>query len=232
LSENSFTYEILLIDDDYSSSSALMVWLEQQGAYHVRWESSAEKALEVIFQNDWHCILLDINMPGMNGLELLRTLRELGSESQVLLVSVRSSESDILKGLDLGADDYLVKPYSLKELKARVDARLRRSKHPGTSSIICGNTSLCEKTSQLMVGERSVLLNKKEYRIMKLFLKHPELVFSRQQLLDLVWGIGFFGTGRTVDNYIVALRKTLEENNSNLVIDTVRGLGYRLLERS
>jgi two-component system alkaline phosphatase synthesis response regulator PhoP len=165
-------------------------------------------------------------LPGMDGMELLKHLRSF-SEVPVILASAKGTEYDRITGLDAGADDYLVKPFSMIEMVSRVKAVLRRSRPKEASSLLShGNLRMDTHEHRVWVEDVHVELTLKEFAMLKLFLQHPGKVFTRDQLLEQVWGTDYFGESRTVDVHIATLRTKL--GNSGGMIRTIRGVGYRL----
>jgi two-component system phosphate regulon response regulator PhoB len=175
-------------------------------------------------------VVLDLMLPGLGGLELCRQLRKAGDATPILVVSARDSEADRVLGLEVGADDYLIKPFGMRELVARCRALLRRSSSGATQSrqVVHGNLCLYPEECRVTRDGLDVNLSPKEYRLLELFMQHPRRVWSRDKLLEQVWGHDYFGDSKTVDVHIRWLREKLEVNPSapeHLV--TVRGFGYR-----
>jgi two-component system phosphate regulon response regulator PhoB len=175
-------------------------------------------------------VVLDLMLPGLGGLELCRQLRKAGDATPILVVSARDSEADRVLGLEVGADDYLIKPFGMRELVARCRALLRRSSTGASPSrqVVHGNLCLYPEECRVTRDGLDVNLSPKEYRLLELFMQHPRRVWSRDKLLEQVWGHDYFGDSKTVDVHIRWLREKLELNPSapeHLV--TVRGFGYR-----
>jgi two-component system phosphate regulon response regulator PhoB len=175
-------------------------------------------------------VVLDLMLPGLGGLELCRQLRQSGDRTPILVVSARDSETDRVLGLEVGADDYLIKPFGMRELVARCRALLRRSASAVEESrqVVHGNLCLFPEECRVTRDGLDVSLSPKEYRLLELFMQHPRRVWSRDKLLEQVWGHDYFGDSKTVDVHIRWLREKLETNPSapeHLV--TVRGFGYR-----
>jgi two-component system phosphate regulon response regulator PhoB len=175
-------------------------------------------------------VVLDLMLPGLGGLELCRQLRRAGDRTPILVVSARDSEADRVLGLEVGADDYLIKPFGMRELVARCRALMRRSRTTDTPIKVLTHANLCLFPEQCRVtrDDVDVNLSPKEYRLLELFMTHPRRVWSRDKLLERVWGYDYFGDSKTVDVHIRWLREKLEVNPSapeHLV--TVRGFGYR-----
>jgi two-component system phosphate regulon response regulator PhoB len=175
-------------------------------------------------------VVLDLMLPGLGGLELCRQLRQAGDRTPILVVSARDSEADRVLGLEVGADDYLIKPFGMRELVARCRALLRRTASAVEESrqVVHGNLCLFPEECRVTRDGLDVSLSPKEYRLLELFMQHPRRVWSRDKLLEQVWGHDYFGDSKTVDVHIRWLREKLETNPSapeHLV--TVRGFGYR-----
>lgn len=176
-------------------------------------------------------VVLDLMLPGLGGLEVCRQLRQAGDRTPILVVSARDSEADRVLGLEIGADDYLVKPFGMRELVARCRALLRRaqpSAEPGPVVLQHANLALYPEECRVTRDGLEVNLSPKEYRLLELFMQHPRRVFSRDKLLEQVWGVDYFGDSKTVDVHMRWLREKLEDNPSAPVhLITVRGFGYR-----
>jgi len=175
-------------------------------------------------------VVLDLMLPGLGGLDICRQLRKTGDATPILVVSARDTEADRVLGLEVGADDYLIKPFGMRELVARCRALLRRSTNGGTPSkqVVHANLCLYPEECRVTRDGLDVNLSPKEYRLLELFMHHPRRVWSRDKLLEQVWGHDYFGDSKTVDVHIRWLREKLDANPSapeHLV--TVRGFGYR-----
>jgi two-component system phosphate regulon response regulator PhoB len=175
-------------------------------------------------------VVLDLMLPGLGGLELCRQLRQAGDRTPILVVSARDSEADRVLGLEVGADDYLIKPFGMRELVARCRALLRRSASAVEESrqVVHGNLCLFPEECRVTRDGLDVSLSPKEYRLLELFMQNPRRVWSRDKLLEQVWGHDYFGDSKTVDVHIRWLREKLEVNPSSPEhLVTVRGFGYR-----
>ena len=172
-------------------------------------------------------VVLDVMLPGADGTELLRRMRATPSlrAVPVILATAKGAEYDRISGLDSGADDYLVKPFSVMELASRVRAVLRRCKAPEEKSLTCGGLTLNEQEHTVSVNGQRVELTYKEYELLRLFLTHPRTAFTRDKLMEQVWGTDFCGESRTVDMHIRTLRQKLGQEGTH--IQTVRNVGYR-----
>jgi two-component system phosphate regulon response regulator PhoB len=181
-------------------------------------------------EDSFALVVLDLMLPGLGGLELCRQLRKAGDATPILVVSARDSEADRVLGLEVGADDYLIKPFGMRELVARCRALLRRSSTGASPSkqVVHGNLCLYPEECRVTRDGLDVNLSPKEYRLLELFMQHPRRVWSRDKLLEQVWGHDYFGDSKTVDVHIRWLREKLEVNPSSPVhLVTVRGFGYR-----
>lgn len=219
---------IWCVDDDNTIREIEVYTLEQTG-YRARGFSDGISMLEALKQEIPELIILDIMMPGMEGIEVLRSLR---SESKyknipVIMATAKGTEMDKIGGLNSGADDYLVKPFGVMEMVARVKAVLRRTaKEVSSEDIVIGGITLKEDEHKVIVDGRKVELTHKEFEMLRIFMKNPNLVFSRDKLMNKIWGTDYIGESRTVDMHIKTLRKKL--GNCGGQIKTVIGVGYRL----
>ncbi|MDP3839939.1 MAG: phosphate regulon transcriptional regulator PhoB, partial [Methylococcales bacterium] len=187
----------------------------------------AQKALEEDLPD---LILLDWMLPGISGVEWARRLKKepMYRDIAIILLTARGEEEDKVRGLEIGADDYVTKPFSPKELVARIRAVLRRTgKLQGSTSIVLGDLTLDTEQHRLTVGDQQLEVSPTEFRLMHFFMTHPDKVYSRTQLLDQVWGRSVYIEERTIDVHIRRLRKILAEHNREELVQTVRGFGYR-----
>jgi two-component system, OmpR family, phosphate regulon response regulator PhoB len=206
-----------------------MMVLEQAGFAPVA-ASDAEDAQKVLDENLPDLILLDWMLPGLSGVEWARRLKkdQTYRELPIILLTARGEEEDKVRGLEIGADDYMTKPFSPKELIARVRAVLRRSgKIQGSAQIELGDLVLDTEQHRLSIGDRLLDVSPTEFRLMQFFMTHPDKVYNRTQLLDQVWGRSVYIEERTVDVHIRRLRKILGEYGREDLVQTVRGFGYR-----
>ena len=221
---------ILVIEDDNAVRDGLVMNLQLQG-YKVLSACDGDEGMEMAFDSKPDLIVLDIMLPGWSGLDILAELREQSRDTPVLLLSARDRMENKIEGLELGADDYVTKPFELPELLARVEALLRR--HRGyaksDSAIRFGNVTIDPVNRVVSVNGNSIELSLKEFDLLLLLAKAPGRPFSRESILSSVWGWNFDGTTRTVDNFIMSLRQKIEIDPSKPVhIKTVRQLGYKL----
>ncbi|GGI15869.1 response regulator transcription factor [Gottfriedia solisilvae] len=217
--------KILIVDDEQEICQLVGMYLENNG-YSWHQANNGEDALKLINQYNYELLILDIMMPIMDGWTLCKKIRET-REVPVIFLTAKGEEWDKVNGLKMGADDYIVKPFSPGELIARVDAVLRRTKnHDGSSTLLkIGNIEINEKARSVFVTNKELSLTLKEYDLLLFFSKHQDYVFSREQILEKVWGIDYFGTARTVDTHIKTLRIKLGQDAD--YISTVWGVGYK-----
>ena len=220
---------ILVVDDELAMRVALTEALQSEG-YRVTSAQDGEQALEMACCQAYDLVLLDIMMPKIDGLSVCRELRKRGRRMPILMLTARARVEDCVAGLDSGADDYLIKPFSLNELLARVRAQLRKSTRQHTLNILqIGKAEVNLKQQTCCIGGHSIELNAKECGILRLLSQQAGAVVTREQFLDTVWGYHATPTARTVDNFITNLRRKLGENaKAPQHLITVRGIGYRL----
>jgi DNA-binding response OmpR family regulator len=221
---------ILVIEDDSSIRKGLELNLSVEG-YQILSAADGSEGLRQFRERRPDLILLDITLPRLDGFSVLRALRKEDRETPVLILSARGQESSKVEGLSLGADDYITKPFGLAELLARVQAALRRAGRGGETRTF-GQVEVDLKSRRVRVRGAPVDLTTREFDLLRHFLLHPEMALSREQLMQAVWGIDYYGTARTVDNFIVRLRDKLEEDPTEpRHFETVRGIGYRFNAR-
>lgn len=233
---------ILVVEDEPSISQGLELNLRHEG-YQVSCAATGEEGLELARKIDPDLIVLDLMLPGIGGHDVLRALRREGREMQVVILSALGREEDVIVGLQLGADDYVAKPFSVAELLARIEAALRRDRVRRERNIK-GSVDTSAMDATLRFGAvavdplrrevtrdgAKVKLTSRELDLLLTLVQQPERVFSREQLLERVWGLDYEGTARTVDNFVRALRTKLEADPKNpRHITTVHGIGYRLV---
>jgi two-component system phosphate regulon response regulator PhoB len=221
----------ILVVEDEPAIQELVSFTCTNSGYAVRRADSARAAQEAIRSELPDLVILDWMLPDRAGIELLRDLRtdERTRALPVILLTAKSAESDKVAGLDAGADDYVVKPFSPRELASRLRAVFRRRapEHSG-EALSYGSLSIDPTRHEVRVGGQAVKMGLAEFKLLKFLVGHPERVFSRSQLLDSVWGDHVFIEERTVDVHMLRLRKALAPANAQHLIQTVRGLGYRL----
>lgn len=231
---------LMIVEDDASIAQGLALNLQLEG-YSTRIVARGDEVLDAVLEDRPSLLLLDIGLPGVNGMEVLRRLRrELGELAPpVIVVSARQAEFDKVTALRLGADDHVAKPFGVAELLARIEAVLRRTGQKGTPapeaitegsgrSLGFGDVEMNEERRRVTRGGEEVELTHLQFELLRFLLLHPHRVYSREQLLERVWGLNHSGSARTVDNFVRHLRKKLEadpRNPGHLL--TVRGSGYR-----
>jgi DNA-binding response OmpR family regulator len=220
---------VLVVEDDARIRVALRLALEEEG-HHVTEAGSGEDGLDAFRREPADVALVDIVLPGMSGLDLCRELRKT-SDVPIIIVTARSDTHDVVAGLEAGADDYVTKPFVVKELAARIRSALRRARRPDVSPdrMVFGDLEIRPEAGEVRVDGELSQLTKTEFRLLCELATHSGMVLSREQLLERVWGYDYFGDGRLVDAHVRRLRTKIERNPSepdHLV--TVRGLGYKL----
>ena len=224
------TPEVLVVEDEPAILELISVHLHQSG-YKVKGVPDAESALVFLRNNLPRLLLVDWMLPGQSGLALAKRLREdpRTRELPIIMVTARTEEADKVAGLETWVDDYVTKPFSPRELKARIKAVLRRrAPEAAQVALSAGPLSLDPVTHRVMVEDREVAMGPTEFRLLQFLLARPERVHSRAQLLDQVWGSNVYIEERTVDVHIRRLRRALEPHGQDSLIETVRGSGYRL----
>ena len=223
---------ILVIEDDPSILRGLQLNLTLEG-YAVRSAADGETGLQLARSERFDLLVVDVMLPRLGGLELIRELRRDDAELPVLILSAKGQETDKVAGLQLGADDYMVKPFSLKELLARIGALLRRRRAKGETGEVRtvkkgGPVELDLQARRATVNGKPLELTTREFDLLLHFVSHPDRVFSREQLMESVWGSRYFGTARTVDNFVARLRAHIDDDaEAPRHLETVRGVGYR-----
>jgi two-component system response regulator MprA len=220
---------VAIVDDDSAIRSALGRALRMEN-YDVELFEDGASALKSIQLRAPDAIVLDLQLPDIDGLEICRRIRRSGDTTPILMLTARNAVNDRVEGLDVGADDYLVKPFDLAELLARLRALLRRHNVADIDGTVLRfeDLTLNPQTREVHRGARLVELTKIEFDLLELFLHHPRQVLTRDQILDLVWGYNFDSGTNSLAVYIGYLRRKLEEDNKARLIQTVRGVGYAL----
>jgi len=220
---------IMIVEDDADIADSIRYNLEREG-YRARLASTGEHALSLIIEQPPNLIILDLNLPHMNGFELCRRLRAEAATSRVpiLMLTARANEADKVLGLNMGADDYVTKPFSMRELMARVNAALRRAEGPDGESPLFddGFLRIDPGTFSVNYRGREVRMTRKEFALLSELARNSGRVLTREVLLDRVWGVSYYGDSRTLDVHIRRLRQKLGDP---FVIETVTGIGYRLV---
>lgn len=220
---------ILVVDDEQALLDMVQFALEREG-FSVVAAADTGAARSAIADHRPDLILLDWMLPKMSGIDFARSLRrdEFAADIPIIMLTARGEEEDRVRGLSVGADDYVTKPFSTRELSARIRAVLRRSAPGGDSQVLdAGPVRLDVRSHRVSVHGQSVNLGPTEFRLLRFFMGHPERVYSRSQLLDHVWGPSVYVEERTVDVHIRRLRKALSMHDAERYVQTVRGAGYR-----
>ena len=224
---------ILIVEDDSSIQKGLKENLELEH-FKILTESDGEDGYKSAIKNKPDLIILDVMLPSKNGFDICRDIRKENINTPIIMLTGKSAESDKVLGLELGADDYITKPFSIRELIARINAILRRVNNIENEfdNYSFSDVVIDFKKMEVKTGKKDIEMSLKEFEIMKFFIKHEGKVVTRNQLLDEVWGYEVFPTTRTVDNYILMIRKKLESNPSiPKHILTIHSAGYKFVKR-
>ncbi len=224
---------ILVVDDEWKMRNLLRIYLTREG-FRVTEAKDGNDALEKMKKNTFDLVILDIMMPGMDGWELCTKIRQITMQMPILMLTARSETKEKVQGLNLGADDYLVKPFDPEELVARVRALLRRSRMSEIDTghmIMTGELRIDPERREVWVHDQTIDLTKTEFDLLYLLAGHPGRVYSREMLLDHVWGKDYFGDLRTVDTHVKNIREKFRKAGlSENLIQTVWGIGYKFKE--
>lgn len=226
----SMRHDILVVDDDEKITSLLRRSLIFEG-YSVRTANDGKQGLAKVMEKEPDLIILDVMMPHLDGWEVCRRIRESGSVFPILMLTAKDEIDDRVKGLDLGADDYLVKPFALEEMLARVRALLRRksdSINHSTNQLHFEDLVMDLDTREVLRGEQSISLTTKEFELLHFFMLNPKRVLSRDRIMEKIWGYDYSGESNVLEVYVALLRQKLEEGGKSRLIHTVRGTGYVL----
>ncbi len=221
---------ILVVDDDPKILSLMRRGLSFAG-YSFEAASNGEEALLVARDSPPDLVVLDVMLPGLDGVEVCRRLRAGDRELPILMLTARDQVPDRVAGLDAGADDYLVKPFAFDELLARIRALLRRRRSSDEQILGFADLTLDPATREVARGGRQLELTTKEYELLEFFLRHPRQVLSRQTIFERVWGSDFLGESNIIDVHVMRLRDKLEAAGEGRLLHTIRGAGYSLRER-
>ena len=224
---------VLVVEDDKDIAHLVGMHLKDEG-YEVVTKHDGADALDVVFEETFDLVVLDLMLPSVDGLELCRRIRARDRYTLVLMLTAKTSEVDRVLGLEMGADDYLTKPFSMRELQARVKALLRRKEQLGSATpkipeqLGSGRLAINTEKREVKVDDAEVNLTAKEFDLLVQFAQHPGKVYTRTQLLDLVWGYGYDGFEHTVNSHINRLRAKIETDAAEPeFIQTVWGVGYK-----
>jgi two-component system alkaline phosphatase synthesis response regulator PhoP len=229
------SYRILIVEDEATLANLISYNLKQKG-YEVEVEHDGAKALQLITSRPYHLVLLDLMLPSMNGIELCRKVRARNVSVPIIMLTAKSTEEEIIEGLNAGADDYITKPFSVGELMARVSAALRRTSEfvetasPSEENIYrFGDLEVNRNTYTAQLQGIQLDLRPKEFEILYYFIQKPGMVVSRDEMMDRIWGFDFMGDQRTIDVHVSSLRKKIEAvEGHQVVIESIRGVGYKL----
>ena len=222
--------KILLVEDDQKIASFVARGLKEQG-FTLEMTGDGDEGYFMATEGGYDVILLDIMLPGRDGLSILRNLREAKNTVPVILLTARSAVGERIDGLNLGADDYLCKPFYMEELIARIHAVSRRTTGESLSLLRAGEVAVNLITREVKVGDAPVELTVREFNLLELLMRSPGRVFTRTQILDHVWGYDFDPQTNVVDVYIRRVRKKVDLNPDRPLIGTVRGVGYRIIDQ-
>jgi DNA-binding response OmpR family regulator len=220
---------ILLVEDEIKLARFIELELQSEG-YRVTVAHDGMSGLSLVRESEPDLAILDWMMPGLTGVELCRRLRSTGIKIPVILLTAKDEVGDRVTGLDAGADDYLVKPFSIEELLARIRAHLRRTQEADTDLLQFEDLSLNRRTREVHRGQRSIELTAKEFDLLQYLMSHPRQVFTREQILENIWGYDFLGDSNIIEVYVRYLRLKLEHDSEKRLIHTARGVGYSLRE--
>ncbi len=223
------TAHILVVEDEIKLARFIELELGSEG-YRVSVAHDGMTGLSLARESPPDLAILDWMLPGLTGVELCRRLRSTGIDIPVILLTARDEVGDRVTGLDAGADDYVVKPFSIEELLARIRAHLRRTQKTDEDLLQFEDLSLNRRTREVHRGQRSIDLTAKEFDLLQYLMSHPRQVFTRDQIIENVWGYDFLGDSNIIEVYVRYLRLKLEEKNEKRLIHTARGVGYALRE--
>lgn len=227
--------KILIVEDEEKIARVLELELTYEG-YEVEKALDGLSGFQLFQQGEWNLILLDVMLPGISGIELLRRIRSNDPHTPVIMLTAKDSVEDKVSGLDLGANDYVTKPFQIEELLARIRASLRFHRKSEAEEVqednwlVVGDLKLSEVTYEVMREETNIELTPREFELLAYLMKHPRQVLNREQLLNSVWGYDYYGDTNVVDVYIRYLRNKIDKPYGTPLIHTVRGVGYVLKE--
>lgn len=229
--------KILVIEDEPTLARLLSYNLSQDG-YNTKVVDHGGDGLQEAMQQSYDLIILDIMLPGLNGFEVLAKLRQKGNSTPVIILTARNAEDEVVQGLKHGADDYITKPFGVAELLARVSAVLRRTQSEDVAAdklksnekvIQAGELFIYPEKYEVVLNGDSIPLRPKEFEVLLYLVQRPGVVVTRDDLMNIVWGFDYIGGQRTVDVHVSSLRKKLEMNQQSVQIDSIRGVGYKLV---
>ena len=220
--------EILIVEDEQRISRFLSLELEHEG-YKTKSIADGRSALEEALEKDYDLIILDVMLPNINGIEVLRRLRQ-SKDTPVIILTARDQVMDKVAGLDLGANDYMTKPFAIEELLARIRANLKKRNGVKTTEFVAGFLRVDVDARKVTYKEDAIELTKKEFDLLAYLLENRNIVISREKTLDAVWGFDFYGNTNVVDVYVRYLRSKIDDRFGINLIETVRGAGYIIRE--
>ncbi len=221
--------KILVVEDETKLAQFIELELKYEG-YDVTVANDGLIGLTTARSEEFDLLLLDWMLPGASGIEICRRLRDTGNRVPVILLTAKDDVADRVAGLDAGADDYVVKPFSVEELLARVRAQLRRNQETDTEQLEYGDLRLNTSTREVYRGDRAIELTAKEFDLLEYLIAHPKQVLTRDRILERIWGYDFMGDSNIIEVYVRYLRLKLEAEGEKRLIQTVRGVGYVLRE--
>lgn len=213
---------ILIVDDEDQIRNILRMYLVKEG-YDVLEAEDGEKALNIFYEKPVDLVVLDVMLPKKDGWSILREIKKY-SETPVIMLTARDESEDEIFGFEMGADDYVTKPFNNKILLARINSLLKKKNHINDNVIKLGNLTINDISHSVINGDTELELSPKEYELLLYFVKNNKIVLSREKLLNEVWGYDFVGDARTIDTHVKNLRKKIGKDN----IKTIRGIGYKL----
>lgn len=221
--------KILIVEDEQKISRVLQLELEYEN-YETEVADNGKDALSLIENKVWDLVLLDIMIPELSGLEVLRRVRRFDEETPIILLTARDEIHDKVSGLDLGADDYVTKPFQIEELLARIRVHLRKPKRTQKvdDELFVGDLKVNEKAREVVREDKNIELTPREFDLLVCLLQNKNIVMTREQLIEQVWGYDYFGDTNVVDVYIRYLRQKIDKNFDVPYIQTVRGVGYTI----
>ena len=229
------SHKVLVIEDEPTLARLLSYNLTQEG-YETTVIDHGGEGLQAALQRSFDLIILDIMLPGLNGFEVLNRIRQNGVRTPVIILTARNAEEEVVQGLKHGADDYITKPFGVAELLARVSAVLRRTQQDEAPAIqtnekviTVGELSIFPEKYEVIVGGEPIPLRPKEFEVLLYLVQRPGMVITRDDLMNVVWGFDYIGGQRTVDVHVSSLRKKLELGQQSVQIESIRGVGYKLV---
>ena len=229
----------ILIVEDEPTIATLLSYNLKKASYDTVVIHNGSEALQVASIQEFDLILLDVMLPGMNGFEVIQSMRKNGVLTPVIILTARNAEEEIVQGLVNGADDYMTKPFAVGELMARVQAVLRRTSQSTNQTlneptdqeepvVQLGDLRIFPEKYEVLIGEKSISLRPKEFQVLIYMTKRLGKIITREELMNDIWGFDYFGEQRTVDVHVSSLRKKLEMSQNKVQIEAVRGVGYKL----